>query len=76
MLGHAWTVIAIEAACGVWAIHRRGLPLDALGGGVRPVVSAILPLLPIGSEGVALFDLGPVVLALQALFKADRSIFA
>lgn len=76
MLRHAWTVIAIEAACGVWAIHRRGLPLDALGGGVQPVVTALLPLLPIGAEGVTLFDLGPVVLALQALFMADRSIFA
>lgn len=76
MLPHAWTVVTIEAACAVWAIHRRGLPEDSLGAGVRPILAALLPLLPIGREGIALFDLRPVVAALQAQFGADRSLFA
>lgn len=76
MLRHAWTVVAIEAACGVWAIHRRGVAHESLGAGVQPVVAALRPLLPIGTEGMALFDLHPVVAALQSLFAADTALFA
>ena len=57
----AWNVVAIEAACAVWAIHRRALPWEALGAGVRPLVEQIMPMLPIGREGVAIFDMTPIV---------------
>jgi len=57
----AWNVIAIEAACAVWAIHRRALPAHALGRGIQPLAAQIRPLLPIGSEGVEIFDLAPIV---------------
>ena len=71
----AWNVVAIEAACAVWAIHRRALPLATLGAGVRPLVARILPMLPIGTEGVRIFDLGPIVDMLQSTFGTGRSVF-
>ncbi len=67
-LAPAWNTLAIEAACAVWAIHRRSLPPEGLGRGVRPLVAGILPILPIGNEGVAIFDLTPVVGLLQTTF--------
>jgi histidine ammonia-lyase len=57
----AWTVITLEAACAVWAIHRRGLPIGALGKGVQAVAREIGGCLPIGREGERVFDLAPVV---------------
>jgi histidine ammonia-lyase len=60
-LAPAWNVLALEAACAVWAIHRRELPLHALGEGLQPLAAGILPLLPIGTEGVEIFDLAPIV---------------
>ena len=69
LLVPAWNTVAIEAACAVWAIHRRSLPVRALGEGVRSLFAEILPMLPIGCEGVSIFDLGPVVEILQACFK-------
>jgi histidine ammonia-lyase len=71
----AWNVVAIEVVCAVWAIHRRSLPHETLGEGVRPLLESILPILPIGSEGVAIFDLAPVVDVLKARFGAGRSVF-
>ena len=65
-LAPAWNVLAIEAACAVWAIHRRLVSVDGLGRGVQHLVSQILPVLPIGIEGVSVFDLTPVVDLLQA----------
>jgi len=62
----AWNVVALELACAVWAIHRRDVPLDALGLGLRPLAGEILALLPIGREGEAIFDLGPLVAAAKA----------
>lgn len=62
----AWNVLTIEIACAVWAIHRRGLPLEALGHGLRPLAATILALLPIGREGERLFDLAPLVDAVRA----------
>jgi histidine ammonia-lyase len=72
----AWNTVAIEAACAVWAIHRRALPTHALGEGVRSLVAQIMPILPIGTEGIAIFDLTPVVELLQAHVgqKADTLI--
>jgi len=68
----AWNVVAIEAACAVWAIHRRSLPAETLGRGVRPLVEQILPMLPIGREGVAIFDLGPIVDVLKSTVTDGR----
>jgi histidine ammonia-lyase len=64
----AWNTVAIEAACAIWAIKRRSVPLDALGRGIQPIAAAILPLLPIGSEGDSIFDLSPIVDLLRSRF--------
>jgi histidine ammonia-lyase len=66
VLTPAWNVVTLEIACAVWAIHRRGVPLDGLGLGLRPLAGEILALLPIGREGEAIFDLGPLVEAVKA----------
>ena len=66
----AWTVVALEVACAVWAVHRRGVPPDQLGLGLRPLAISVLDLLPIGREGESLFDLGPVVTAVQAAARS------
>ncbi len=71
-LAPCWNVVAIEAACAVWAVHRRSIPIDSLGEGLREMVAYILPILPIGSEGEFVFDLSPVVDFLQSNFK-DKS---
>ncbi len=65
----AWNTVAIETVCAVWAIHRRSLPLDGLGMGVRSLVARMLPMLPIGDEGVSVFDMTPVVEFLQGSFR-------
>jgi histidine ammonia-lyase len=57
----AWNVVTLEVACAVWAIHRRGVPQEALGKGLRDLAGEVLALLPIGREGEAIFDLGPLV---------------
>jgi histidine ammonia-lyase len=61
----AWNVLALEAACAVWAIHRRDVPLAALGEGLQALAADILRLLPIGTEGAAIFDVAPIVHRLQ-----------
>lgn len=66
----AWNVLAIEVACAVWAIQRRGLPVDALGQGLRPLARQILALLPIGREGERVFDLAPLADAVRAAAAA------
>lgn len=57
----AWTVLAVEAVCAAWAVDRRGLAIEALGEGLRDELRAIRDVLPIGREGVEVFDLGVVV---------------
>jgi histidine ammonia-lyase len=74
MLEPAWTVVAIEAACAAWAVHRRALDIATLGDGVKPVVERILSILPIGSEGQRIFDLGMVVDILKAEFGVTQSL--
>jgi histidine ammonia-lyase len=69
----AWNTVAIEAACAVWAIHRRSLPVQTLGEGVQSVVAGILPILPIGREGDRLFDLTPIVDLLREKFGPGLS---
>jgi histidine ammonia-lyase len=73
----AWNVVTLEVACAVWAIHRRGLPIDALGKGVRTLADTILTLLPIGSEGETILDLGPIVeVVKRAAALADHSLLS
>ncbi|MCH2547723.1 MAG: aromatic amino acid lyase [Alphaproteobacteria bacterium] len=61
MMPYCWNVISLELITAVWAIHRRGVPVENLGEGIRPVYEAILPMLPIGKEGNEVFDIQPVV---------------
>ncbi len=70
----AWNVLAIEAACAVWAIHRRAVPLTALGEPLRPLAARILAILPIGTEGETIFDLGRVVDILMSSFAHGPSL--
>lgn len=57
-----WKIAALETTIGAWAIQRRGIPRDQLGVGVRLVVDALAPLLPIGREGEKEpFDIGVIV---------------
>ncbi len=70
----AWNVVAIEVGCAVWAIHRRGVAAMALGGALRPLFEDVLRLLPIGTEGLRVFDLGTIVDVLKARFGAGTSL--
>ena len=70
----AWNVVAIEAACAVWAIHRRGLPLHALGEGLQSLAADILTTLPIGCEGVSIFDVTPVVEILRGNSRSKKGL--
>ncbi len=65
-VGPAWNVLTLEIVCAVWAVHRRGVPVEALGGGLRALAAEILALLPIGREGETMFDLGPLVDVVKA----------
>jgi histidine ammonia-lyase len=65
-LAPAWNVLTLEVACAVWAVHRRDVPIEALGKGLQPLARDILALLPIGREGEAIFDLGPLVEVVKA----------
>ena len=60
-----WTVIAVEAICAAWAIHHRGIPVEALGRGTGAMYRRLLPLLPIGREGDAVFDVGTIIAVLR-----------
>ncbi len=62
----AWNVLTLEIVCAVWAVHRRGVPVEALGHGLRPLAAEILGLLPIGREGETIFDLAPLVEVVKA----------
>ncbi len=64
-LAPAWNVVALEVVCAVWAIHRRALRVDGLGEGLRTLAARVLPMLPIGSEGAAVFDMTPIVALLR-----------
>jgi histidine ammonia-lyase len=57
----AWNTLSVEAACAVWAIHRRSVPVDRLGRGIQALAGDILPNLPIGTEGVDVFDMTPII---------------
>lgn len=70
----AWTVIAIEAATAVWAIARREIDPEAIGTELRPLFGEIRALLPIGREGQAIYDLGPVVDLVRKSFGVTISL--
>ena len=57
----AWVVVAIEIAISCWAVSRRNVDPGSLGEGLRDVYERVLPLLPIDREGIAVFDLSPLV---------------
>jgi histidine ammonia-lyase len=61
-----WKIAAIELGVAVWAMLRRRLDRDALGAGVRPACDRIGPLLPIGREGMEVYDLAPLIDALRS----------
>lgn len=61
----AWNVITLEIACAVWAIQRRGIAAEAIGARMQPLYRQIRSMLPIGTEGEAIFDLGPLVEAVK-----------
>ena len=66
-LDAARTIAGIEIVVAVWAITRRGLAIEDLGVGVRPTVEIIRPMLPIGREGRDVFDLEPMLAAIDRL---------
>lgn len=57
----AYKIATIELTVGVWAIHRRGIAMTDLGRGIRPVVDALLPMIPIDREGEDMFSLTPLI---------------
>lgn len=65
LIDAGWTVLAVEAICAAWAIHRRDIPAEKLGRGTGPMYQTLLPLLPIGHEGDAIFDIGIVISVLR-----------
>lgn len=61
LIDSAWVVQALEIVIACWAIQRRDIPVGSLGEGVRAVYDRVERLLPIGTEGAAVFDLRPIV---------------
>jgi histidine ammonia-lyase len=57
----AWKIVTVELIISVWAIVRRRLEIQSLGGRVRLVVERLQPMLPIHVEGEEIFRLGPIV---------------
>ena len=57
-----WKIASLELMIGTWAVKRRDLPANGLGAGVRPIVEALAPLLPMGAEGMnGPFDISGIV---------------
>jgi histidine ammonia-lyase len=66
----AWNVVTLEIACAAWAIHRRGVPVEALGKGLRQLAGETLSVLPFDREGVEILDLGPLVQIVKSVAGA------
>tara|TARA_B110000003_G_scaffold240127_1_gene246557 strand:+ start:3893 stop:5401 length:1509 start_codon:yes stop_codon:yes gene_type:complete len=64
-LDAGWKIATIELIIAVWAIHRRRIPVEDLGAGVRDIYDVIHPFLPINTEGHAPFSLAPVIEAVK-----------
>lgn len=67
-----WKIVTVELVIAAWAIHRRGIDSARIGAGLRKLQEQILPLLPVGREGVAPFDLGPLEEMIKATFTGNR----
>ena len=61
MIDQAWVVQAIELAVAAWSIRRRGIEVSELGEGLREVYKRVEAHLPVGREGIEIFDLRPIV---------------
>jgi len=68
MVTAGWKIITVEMVIAAWAVHRRGITSDRIGSGLRELQEMILPLLPVGREGLAPFDLGPLEEMIKAQF--------
>ena len=64
-----WKIATIELIIAVWAIHRRRIPVEDLGAGVRDIYDVIRPFLPINTESDAPFSLAPVINAVKKLSR-------
>lgn len=58
-------IAALEAGVAIWAIHRRGLVSEDIGGPLRPVYASLIQELPIEREGQTVFDLSTFVSRLR-----------
>lgn len=58
LLESAWLVVAIEAAIATWACARRGI---VLGPSLEAYAEGLRALLPIGQEGLEVWDAGPLI---------------
>lgn len=65
ILEAARLVLTIEILVSIWAINKRGLSVDSLGENLRPYVTDITPLLPIGREGTEVFSIERIVEVLR-----------
>lgn len=66
ILEAARQILSIEIIVSVWAINKRELPVSTLGEGLRDFATEITPLLPIGTEGMDVFSIVPIVEALRS----------
>jgi len=66
-------VAAIEAVVAIWAIHRRGLDAQSIGGPLGPMFVHLLGQLPIGREGKEVFDLMPIVESFRDVLRRSAS---
>ncbi len=65
MLPHLWNHTALLMAVSVWAITVRDRESSQLAQGIREDVAAIRPLLPMGKEGGAVWELQSLIDYLQ-----------
>jgi histidine ammonia-lyase len=66
LVERAWEIAALEMSIAVWALARRRVPVHELGLGPRAVYDALLPLLPIGSEGRRIFRMQEIVARIRS----------
>lgn len=65
LLAAVRSALMIEIITSVWAIRRRGVPIEALGAGLRDITGIVSPMLPVGREGHEIYSIQPVVDALN-----------
>ena len=72
ILEAARLVLSIEIVVSIWAINKRGLPVSALGEGLRKHTSLLTPLLPIGKEGIEVFSVEAIVETLRSVGRTPK----